>query len=211
MAKTGKEDIAEESAALKDLLCMRRSVRRFSDESIPLSVMKDLVAIAGSAPSAANMRPWSFILIGDPAVKAKIRAAAEEIERDFYKKKISDEWRQRLVPLNVDWQKPFLTEAPWLTCVFIQNHGTDRSGNVVKHYYPRESVGIAAGFFITAIHQLGLATLTYTPASMDFLTTLLKRPRNEKPFMILPVGYPHPDFHAPDINHKAQDGELTIM
>ena len=190
------------SQKLKRNMQMRRSVRAFAQTEVPYQTIENCISIATSAPSGANMQPWSFVLVGDPKVKLKIRDAAEELEREFYERRASDEWKDALRPLKVNWEKPFLTDAPWLICVFVQNYGYDLDGNVVKHYYPRESTGIAVGFLLSALHQIGLRSLSYTPAPMGFLTELLNRPDNERPFMIIPVGYPDATYQPPVISRR---------
>ncbi len=180
----------------------RRSIRAYSNRPVSVEVVKNCIAVACSAPSGANTQPWTFVLVGDQQKKREIRDAAEEVERGFYERRASDEWKQRLEPLDVNWRKPFLTEAPWLICVFVQHHGFGEDGQTVKHYYPRESTGIAVGFLLSAIHQAGLGALTYTPLPMGFLSSVLDRPRNERPYMIIPVGYPDPSYDPPAINRK---------
>ncbi len=180
----------------------RRSVRDFSDRPVPRSVIEDAIRAAGTAPSGANLQPWHFEAVGDPAVKAAIRAAAEEEERHFYTHRASEEWLDALAPLGTDDQKPFLEIAPWLIAIFEQRWSYDAQGNKVKHYYPNESTGIATGLLIAALHRAGLATLTHTPSPMKFLNAILERPRNERPFLLLVVGYPAADARVPDINRK---------
>ena len=189
----------------------RRSVRAFSGKHIPRQVIENCIAVAGSAPSGANMQPWTFVLVEDKKVKKQIRRQAEEIEKEFYESKVSEEQKSRLAPLKVNWRKAFITEVPYLICVFIQNHGIDINGNIIKHYYPRESVGIAVGFLISALHQLGISTLPYTPAPMAFLSELLARPSNEKPFMILAAGYKSEAFSPPDIEKKELDDIMQVV
>ena len=189
----------------------RRSVRSFSLEPIPRQVIENCIAIAGLAPSGANMQPWTFVLVEDKKKKEQIRRQAEEIEKQFYENKISEEQKGRLAPLKVNWQKAFITEARHLICVFIQNHGVDKNGNIIKHYFPRESVGIAVGFLICALHQSGIATLPYTPSPMTFLSELLARPSNEKPFMILAAGYKSEAFSPPDITKKELDDIMQVI
>jgi iodotyrosine deiodinase len=172
----------------------RRSIRAFSSDPVPFELIENAIAAAGSAPSGANQQPWSFVVVSDPEVKRKIRDAAETEEREFYDHRISDEWRAALVPLGTDQVKTHLTDAPYVVVVFEQPFGleTDADGNErrVKHYYAQESVGIAVGLFLASITEAGLCALTHTPSPMNFLRTVLKRPRNERPFVVLPVGYP---------------------
>ncbi|MEO1238892.1 MAG: nitroreductase family protein [Pseudomonadota bacterium] len=175
--------------AMFDAACTRRSVRDFSDRAVPRDVIERLVATAGRAPSGANQQPWHFVAISDPAIKAKVRAAAEDEERAFYAGGGGDAWIAALEPLGTGVDKPHLTTAPWLIVVFAQRYGLHPDGGRYKHYYVPESVGIATGFLIWAIHQAGLVTLTHTPNPMTFLGPLCGRPEAEKPVMILPVGY----------------------
>ncbi len=171
------------------IMKQRRSSRFFKDREVSLEDVKNCIRIAGSAPSGANMQPWNFVLVTDMDMKKKIREEAEKTEKVFYEEKISDEWRKDLEALKTNCEKPFLTEAPCLICIFLKRYDTNSSGNRKKVYYPNESVGIATGFLISALHLSGYSTLTYTPAPMSFLGRVLNRPENERPFMILPVGY----------------------
>lgn len=177
---------------------MRRSVRHFSDKPVPRSVIEQLILTASTAPSGAHKQPWTFCAISDPSVKSEIRVAAEKEEFESYNGRMSEQWLKDLAPLGTDWEKPFLEIAPWLIVVFAQSTGVAKE----KHYYVQESVGIACGMLIAAIHQAGLVTLTHTPSPMNFLKTLLKRPDNERPFLLLPVGYPADDVLVPDIHRK---------
>ena len=176
----------------------RRTIRDFSDKPVPQSVIEDLILTASTAPSGAHKQPWTFCAIQDPSVKALIRAAAEKEEYESYTNRMSEQWLKDLAPIGTDWQKPFLETAPWLIVVFAQSTGLQKE----KHYYVQESVGIACGFLIAAIHNAGLATLTHTPSPMNFLKTVLKRPDNERPFLLLPVGYPADDVFVPNIHRK---------
>lgn len=178
------------SAELYSIMEKRVSARFFSSKDISIEAVKNCIRIAGTAPSGANMQPWSFVLVTDSDMKKRIRSEAEKIEKTFYESKISDEWRKDLEPLKTNWEKPFLTEAPCLICIFLNRYDFDSSGDKKKVYYPNESVGISTGFLISALHQAGLSSLTYTPAPMSFLSRLLDRPENERPYLVLPVGYP---------------------
>ena len=189
----------------------RRSVRSFSNKPIPQPVIENCIKIAASAPSGANMQPWSFVLVKNKNLKKKIREEAEKVEKIFYTKMVTKEWRNKLEPLSTNFRKPFLEEAPYLICVFAQRYGIDSKGNKVKHYYVNESVGIAVGFLISALHQLGIGTLTYTPAPMTFLSKILKRPVNERPYMILVVGYPKKNNKPPRLKKKKLDELLTTL
>lgn len=180
----------------------RRSVRAFSDRPVPRQVIEDCVAAAATAPSGANQQPWHFVVVADPEVKRAIRLAAEAEERDFYGGRAPEAWLDALAPLGTDADKPFLETAPYLLVIFAQSHSLDEAGRKVKHYYVAESVGIATGMLITALHHAGLATLTHTPSPMGFLATLLHRPVNERPYLILVTGYPAEDAQVPAIAKK---------
>lgn len=180
----------------------RRSVRSFSPEPVPLDVIRTAIQAAGTAPSGAHMQPWTFALITDPDLKRQIREAAEAEERATYEHRMSDEWRAALAPLGTDWHKPFLELAPVLIVLFRQDFGVRPDGTRRKHYYVQESCGIALGFLIAALHHAGLATLTHTPSPMAFLARILARPENEKPFIVLPVGYPSADCEVPALARK---------
>jgi iodotyrosine deiodinase len=180
----------------------RRSVRDFSDTPVPRRVIETCLQSAGSAPSGANMQPWKFVVIDDLSVKQAIRAEAEIEERAFYERRATPEWLEALSVLGTDWKKPFLEKAPYLIAIFGQTYHLDAIGRKVKHYYVQESVGIATGILIAALHQCGLATLTHTPSPMAFLNKILDRPPNERPFLLLVVGYPAQDARVPNISRK---------
>lgn len=180
----------------------RRSVRVFSDRPVSRAVIEACIAAAGTAPNGANLQPWHFVAVSDPAVKQEIRAAAEEEERAFYQGRAAQDWLDTLAPLGTDEHKPFLEIAPWLIAIFAQPYGFAGDGRKVKHYYVAESVGIATGFLIAALHHAGLATLTHTPSPMGFLNTILGRPEHERPFLLLVVGYPADDVQVPAIAKK---------
>ena len=186
----------------RDRISTRRTIRDFSDQAVDPEVIRECVIAAAQAPSGANMQPWHFEVVGDPALKRQIRLAAEEEEREFYQGRASDEWLEALAPLGTDEDKPFLETAPWLIVIFEQRHGLDDDGNKVRYYYTKESVGLAAGFLIAALHEAGLATLTHTPSPMNFLNRILERPSQEKPFLLLVAGHPTPDATVPDITRK---------
>jgi len=196
------DDMRARAAAFYDEIRRRRTVRDFADRPIPHEVIADALRAAGTAPNGANMQPWHFVVVTDPSVKQQIRAAAEEEERAFYGGRAPQEWLHALAPLGTDAQKPFLEIAPCLIAVFAQSHGVDVDGRPVKHYYVQESVGIATGFLIAALHHAGLATLTHTPSPMAFLSKILGRPENERPFLLLVVGYPAADAQVPAITKK---------
>lgn len=183
----------------------RRSIRFYDSAEVPKSTIEELISIAASAPSGANKQPWHFVAIQDQEVKKQIREAAEEEEKAFYGGRASEEWLDDLKPFATNWQKPFLEDAPWLIVVFRKNYDLNDDGSKSKNYYVQESVGIACGFLIAAIHAAGLATLTHTPSPMGFLSKILDRPANEKPFLLLPVGYPAKDATVPNISKKSLD------
>lgn len=180
----------------------RRTVRDFSDRPVPRRVIEDCIRTASTAPSGANMQPWHFVVVQDAETKRQIRQAAEQVEADFYSGRASDEWLEALAPLGTDANKPFLELAPFLIVIFAQLHGLSDQGEKVKHYYVNESVGIATGMLITAIHHAGLASLTHTPSPMRFLNQILHRPANERPYLVLAVGYPNSAAEVPAITKK---------
>ena len=187
-------------------LARRRSVREFSPDPVPRELIEIAIATAGTAPSGANRQPWHFAAVADPALKAEIRRAAEAEEREFYEGgRASTAWLEALAPLGTGWQKPYLETAPWLVAVFKQTFAREADGTKSTNYYVSESVGIACGLFITAVHRMGLATLTHTPQPMRFLSEILGRPDNERPYILFPVGYPHPDCRVPSIGKKSMD------
>lgn len=181
----------------------RRTVRDFSDRPVPRDIIETALRAANTAPSGANLQPWHFAVVSGPETKRKIRGAAEVEEREFYTHRASEEWLDALQPLGTDEHKPFLETAPYLIAVFMQKFGQLPDGRKVKHYYPAESTGLATGILITALHTAGLATLTHTPSPMKFLNEILDRPKSERPFLLLVVGYPADDARVPDINRKS--------
>jgi len=193
----------------------RRTVRDFAPDPVPVDVLDAAIAAAATAPSGANRQPWKFVLVGDPEVKRRIREAAEKEEREFYEHRATQEWLEDLKAFGTDWRKPFLETAPWLIAVFRQDYEPARhpDGTEWKHknYYVQESVGIAVGMLLTALHTAGLATLTHTPSPMGFLSEVLGRPREERPFLLIPVGYPAPDARVPDITRKSLDEVREIV
>lgn len=202
MPDYSNEEMQERAGEFLTEVRRRRTVRDFSDRPVPRAVIEQCIAAAGTAPSGANMQPWHFAVVGDPDTKRRIREAAEEEERAFYGGKAGDDWLEALAPLGTDANKPFLETAPWLIVVFQQNYGLDPEGERVKHYYVQESVGIATGFLIAALHHCGLATLTHTPSPMKFLREILGRPVNERAIMILVAGHPAADATVPAITKK---------
>jgi iodotyrosine deiodinase len=189
----------------------RRSVRDFSDRPVPHDVIENCIRTAGTAPSGANQQPWHFIVVSDPEIKRQIRMAAEEEERAFYSGRAPKEWREALAHLGTDANKPFLESSPYLIVIFAQSYGIDEQGEKVKNYYVSESVGIATGMLITALHHAGLATLTHTPSPMGFLSTILQRPANERPYLILVTGYPAEGTQVPNIDKKFLEDIATMF
>lgn len=189
----------------RQLMSKRRTVRDYQDKPVPRDIIEQCLLTAGSAPSGANRQPWHFAVISDPALKTQIRQAAEEEEREFYERRAPNEWLEALAPLGTDQHKPFLEIAPYLIVVFAQKFSFDEQANRLKNYYVPESVGIATGMLIAALHNAGLATLTHTPSPMKFLNRICDRPATEKPAMILVVGYPTDDAEVPDIQRKTLD------
>ncbi len=184
-------------------LARRRTVREFSSDPVPREIIEDLIMTASSAPSGANKQPWTFCAVSDPKIKTQIRLAAEKEEYESYHGRMTEEWLEDLAPLQTDWQKPFLEIAPWLIVVFKKAY--DITGDRKrKNYYVTESVGLACGFLLTAIHNAGLVALTHTPSPMNFLQEILGRPENERPFLLIPIGYPAKDAMVPDISRKEE-------
>ena len=205
-----EEEMRRRARALREELAGRRSIREFSERQVPRDIIEQCLWTAGSAPSGANMQPWKFVAIADPAVKRRIREAAEEEERHFYEHRASQQWLDALAPLGTDADKPFLETAPWLIAIFEERWGTVGDGQRRKHYYPTESVGLASGFLLAALHHAGLATLTHTPSPMKFLNRILERPAHERPFLLLVTGYPADGVRVPDIERKGLD-EIAIF
>jgi iodotyrosine deiodinase len=193
------------------LLTARRSVRRFSRDPVPRLLIEQALRIAGTAPSGAHRQPWHFVAIADPEKKRAIREAAEREERDFYERRAPPEWLAALEPLGTDFEKTHLTDAPWLIVVFQKNQEVQGDGSEVKTYYAAESVGIALGFLIASLHRAGLATLPHTPAPMTFLREVCGRPASDRPYVILPVGYPSVDCTVPDLQRKTLPEIATFV
>ncbi|MBK6461440.1 MAG: nitroreductase family protein [Myxococcales bacterium] len=198
------------AAAFYQELRARRSVRSFSPKPVPREAIADAIRAAGTAPSGANLQPWRFVVVGDPATKRRIREAAEAEERAFYGGRAPEEWLAALAPLGTDADKPFLEIAPYLIAIFAESHGLAADGARTKHYYVQESVGIATGFLIAALHHAGLATLTHTPSPMGFLSKLLGRPAHERPYLLLVVGYPAEGAQVPTLRKKELD-EIAVF
>ena len=209
-----EESIAR-SKDFYELMRRRRTVREFSPDPVSIEIIQNAIRVAGTSPSGANQQPWRYVVVGDPEIKQRIREAAEEEEKESYEHRMSQEWLDALEPLGTNWNKPHLTDAPYLIVCFRLDYGleTDDEGNDVriKHYYPGESMGISVGMLITALHNAGLATLTHTPSPMKFLNEILERPRNERPFVVLPVGYPADDCRVPIITKKPLDEIMTVV
>ena len=203
------EEMRERARRFADEMERRRTVRDFDARPVPEGVIGAALRTAASAPSGANRQPWRFVVVRDEAVKARLREAAEEEERAFYGGRAPAEWLAALEPLGTDARKPFLTEAPVLIAVFLERYGRGADGERVRNYYPAESVGIATGFLIAALHHAGLATLTHTPSPMRFLNEILDRPDNEVPFLLLVVGYPEPGARVPDIERFPLDAVVS--
>ncbi len=201
--------------AFLDSMQRRRTVRDFSPDSVPFHLIEGAIRVAATAPSGANQQPWKFVVVSDPEVKRKIRVAAEEEERDFYEHRAPQEWLDALAPIGTDWRKPFLETAPYLIVVFRIDYGlseeADGSERKHKHYYVAESVGIAVGMLLCALHIAGLAALTHTPNPMAFLSKVLNRPKNERPFVVIPVGFPSPDAEVPAISKKPSRDVLELI
>ncbi len=205
------EQMKQRTASFRRDMQRRRSVRTFSSRPIAREVIEDCLLTAGSAPSGANMQPWSFVVVSDPAVKRQIREAAEKEEYKFYHEQAPAEWLDAVSGLGTDYQKPFLETAPYLIVIFAQRYGVLPDGSKVKHYYVRDSVGIATGMLIAAIHNAGLAALPYTPSRMGFLNRILGRPENEWPSLVLVVGYPAKGAMVPEIGKKTLDETTTFL
>jgi len=205
------EEMKQRSSEFYTEMKRRRTVRQFSDRPVPRDIIEDCLCTASTAPSGANMQSWSFVIVSDHAVKRQIRAAAEKVECEFYEGDSTRTWVKALDHLGTDQNKPFLETAPYLIVIFSQRHGFLPDGGKKKHYYVTESVGIATGMLIAAVHHAGLVSLTYTPSKMRFLNKILSRPSNEKPFMILVVGYPAEDTVVPAIRKKALEDIAVFL
>ena len=197
-------EMRQRARAFYELMDARRSVRDFAPDPVPRELIEIAIRTASTAPSGAHRQPWRFVAVDDPAIKRRIRAAAEEEERTNYEGgRFPAEWLEALAPLGTTWEKPHLEEAPWLVVVFEEFYGVTPDGGKRKNYYVKESVGIACGLFVAALHQMGLATLTHTPSPMRFLGEILGRPPNEKAYVLFPVGYPADEATVPDLRRKA--------
>jgi nitroreductase len=205
------EEMLQRARVFRAEMRRRRSVRQFSDRPVSRAIIEECLRTAGSAPSGANLQPWHFVVVSDSALKHRIREAAEEEERAFYDSRATQEWLDALAPLGTDAQKPFLETAPYLIVIFAQSYTVLPDGQQRKHYYVQESVGIATGMLITALHHAGLATLTHTPSPMRFLNDILERPANERPFLVLVVGYPAEEARVPRITKKELNEIVTFL
>ena len=194
----------QQAAKFRNQMSTRRTVRDFSSQPLPVELIEHAIATAASAPSGANQQPWRFVVVSDPNLKRQIRIAAEAEERENYENRFPQEWLDALAPFATDWQKPFLEICPYIIVVFRIDYGLEGERKI-KHYYVQESVGIATGFLVAALHLAGLATLTHTPSPMGFLGQILGRPANERPFLLIPVGYPAPDAQVPVLVKKTLD------
>jgi nitroreductase len=200
--RLAEEEQLARSRRFLESMRTRRSVREFSTEPVRVELLENAIATAGTAPSGAHQQPWTFVLVADSGLKRRIRLAAEEEERRSYESRMPDEWLEALRPLGTDWRKSHLEDAPYLVVVFEQAYGLRPDGTKVKHYYVRESVGIAVGLLLASLHEAGLATLTHTPSPMGFLRSILGRPENERPFVLVPVGYPAEGCRVPHLQRK---------
>ena len=208
--KTDIESMISKSNEFYKLMKTRRSVRHFSNKEIPLEVIENIIKTAATAPSGANKQPWKFVVVKDQNIKKQIRIAAEKEEREFYEHRAPQSWLDDLKDLGTDWRKKFLEDASCLIIVFKILYD-DENGETKKHYYINESVGIASGMLITAIHNVGLVTLTHTPSPMGFLNEILNQPKNEKPFLLLPVGYPAKNATVPNIKRKKFEEVVKVF
>ena len=205
-----REDMIQNSIEFLKMIRSRRTVREFSDKIVPMDVIKNIIKAASSAPSGANKQPWHFVVVRDPYLKRKIRIAAEKEEKEFYTNRAPDSWLEDLNQFKTDWNKPFLEKAPFLIVVFRQSYA-DIGSTKKKNYYVSESVGIACGVLLTAIHNAGLVSLTHTPSPMGFLEKILKRPKNEKAFLLIPVGYPDGNARVPNLKKKRYKEIATVL
>jgi len=203
------EEMLRRASEFREELERRRTVREFSDRPVPRRVVEACLAAAARAPNGANRQPWHFVVVGDAGIKSRIREAAEEEERVFYEERAPRAWLDALEALGTDEHKPFLEEAPWLIAIFAESWALGPDGRKLKNYYVQESVGIATGILITALHHAGLVSLTHTPSPMGFLNEILGRPENERPFLLLVVGYPAEDARVPDIGKKPLEEIVT--
>lgn len=196
------EEMLQKAEQFYQVMNKRRSVRYFSEKPVPKSLIERAIQTAGTAPSGAHGQPWRFVAISSATLKKEIRIEAEKEEYESYHSRMSDEWLKALAPIGTDWQKPFLETVPWIVVCFAESYALHENGEKRKNYYVQESVGIACGFFIAALHQMGLATLTHTPSPMKFLNKILERPANERPYILFPIGYPAENATVPNLQRK---------
>ena len=199
----------ESSREFLELMQARRSIRQFSTEPVAPELIENAIRAAGTAPSGAHQQPWTFVVVSDPETKQRLREGAEAEERDFYDRRATPEWKEAIRPIGTDWVKTHITDAPYVIVVFEQAWRPGEDGSKLKHYYVRESVGIAVGFLLAALQASGLCALTHTPSPMRFLGEVLDRPENERPFILIPVGYPAEDAEVPDLERKPLDEILV--
>ncbi len=200
--------MVERSQDFYDNMTRRKTIRQFSDKEVPREIIENCIKAAGTAPSGANMQPWHFVVVSDPEIKKQIRIEAEKVEKEFYEQRAPQYWLDALAPLGTDKEKPYLEKAPYLIVIFNKRHTIEADGTIKKNYYLSESVGIATGMLITAVHNAGLCCLTHTPSPMAFLRDILGRPKSESPFLLLVVGYPDEKVEIPDI-HKKELEEIS--
>ena len=199
------EEMLQRGRSYYEFMNRRRSIRHFSTQPVPRELIELAIRTASSAPSGAHRQPWKFVAVSDPEIKHRIRVKAEHEEKTSYSGRMPPAWLEALEPLGTTWEKPYLDTCPWVVVVFAELHGSDEEGSRRKNYYVQESVGIACGFFIAALHHMGLCTLTHTPSPMRFLSEILKRPGNERPYILFPVGYPASAAVVPDLTRKSLD------
>jgi iodotyrosine deiodinase len=205
------DEMLRRSREFRATMEARRSVRMFSPKPVPRELIENALRVAGTAPSGAHQQPWTFVVVEDPALKARLREAAEKEEREFYEHRATAQWLEAIAPIGTDWVKTHITDAPYVVVVFEQVWHLGPNGEKVKHYYVRESVGIAIGFFLAALQITGLCALPHTPSPMGFLTEILDRPENERPLLLIPVGYPAEDAEVPDLARKPLDEIATFF
>jgi iodotyrosine deiodinase len=204
-------EMSSRASAFEALMDERRSVRFFSPDPVPRALIESAIRTASTAPSGAHRQPWTFVAVSNGEIKHQIRVAAEEEEHRSYEGgRMPEEWRKALAPIGTDWHKPYLETVPWIVVLFAQQYSFEPDGTKRKHYYVNESCGIAAGMFIAALHNMGLATLTHTPSPMAFLSQILQRPKGEKPYILFPIGYPTADCTVPDLSRKSLE-EVSVF
>ena len=208
--KFREEEMIKRARDLYEMADSRRTIRDFSSRPVPKEIMLDIIKTAGTSPSGANKQPWTFCLVSDPVIKKQIRIAAEEEEYQSYNNRMSQEWLKDLEPMGTDWNKPFIETAPWLIVAFRKIYDVDQKGLKTNNYYVTESIGLACGMLLLAIHNAGLSALTHTPSPMNFLSAILDRPDNERPFLLIPVGYAFDEVFVPDIKRKKLD-DICVM